>query len=294
MNADKPPDRLRLAVAQPRLDPDAPEEGKVAVAIEMLDEAAARGASLLLFPEGFPGPLRDSAEFDAGPRMAEAAARHGCAVCWSRVERDQRGSWRLVAYVHDRFGREALRYERAHPATGDVHSVLSGVSLAPGAELAAAEVDGVRVGIIVCSELWLPEVARVLAVRGAELLLAPAGGGFRRVARNWRLIAQARALENECHLALTQHLIGDERGAALIAGPEGVLAEREDEGVTVAELDLTRARWLRESDDSMQEPKPFSSLPGLLRARRPELYAELAEPVGDLYDYEAAGAAGSG
>jgi predicted amidohydrolase len=285
---------LILAVGQPRVDQALPEEEKVAVAIAMLGQAAERGARLFLLPEGFPGPLRDSSDFEAAPRMAEAAARHGCAVCWSRLERGGDDGWRLVVYIHDRFGREALRYERAHPATGDVHPTLSGVRLAPGAELGLADVDGVSVGVIVCSELWLPEVARVLAIRGAEVLLAPAGGALRRVAANWRLLAQARAIENECHLAMTQHLFGDEPGSALIAGPESVLTRGEDAGVFISECDLGRARWLRSIDDSMEEPKPFASVPGLLRARRPGLYGDLAAPAPDLYDYEGAAGAPAG
>lgn len=51
---------------------------------------------------------------------------------------------------------------------------------------------------------------------------------------------------------------------------------------------MAQARWLRSQDDSMQEPKPFSSLPGLLRARRPELYRELGAQRDGLYDFEAA------
>ena len=50
-------------------------------------------------------------------------------------------------------------------------------------------------------------------------------------------------------------------------------------------LDLARLRWLRANDDSMVEPKAFSSIPGLLRARRPELYGELVAPQADAYDY---------
>ena len=53
--------------------------------------------------------------------------------------------------------------------------------------------------------------------------------------------------------------------------------------LALAELDLVRARWLRDHDDSMAEPKPFRSLPGLLRARRPKLYGELAAPREGLY-----------
>ncbi|MCB0828624.1 MAG: hypothetical protein KDB62_07440, partial [Solirubrobacterales bacterium] len=69
--------------------------------------------------------------------------------------------------------------------------------------------------------------------------------------------------------------------------PEAVLAESSGPGLCVADLDLERARWLRDTDDSMAEPKPFDSLPGLLRARRPELYGPLTEPRDGLYDYEA-------
>ena len=143
-------------------------------------------------------------------------------------------------------------------------------------------------GIVICSELWLPEVARGLAVAGAEVLLAPAGGGFGRVAANWRLIARARAIENECYVGMTQALFDQEGGAALIAGPEAVLAESGRPGLVIADCDLERARWLRAHDDSMAVPKPFASLPGLLRARRPEMYGALTEPCAGLYDYEAA------
>jgi hypothetical protein len=127
----------------------------------------------------------------------------------------------------------------------------------------------------------------VLAVRGAEILLAPAGGGFGKVSDNWQVVARARAIENEAYVVLTQHLFGGEKGAALIAGPEDVVAQSDRPGVLCGDLDLARLRWLRATDDSMANPKPFTALPGLLRARRPALYAELAEEREGLYDYEA-------
>ena len=151
------------------------------------------------------------------------------------------------------------------------------------------ELNGLKLGITICSELWNPEISRILALRGAEVLLAPAGGAFHRVAANWQLIARARAIENELFVGLTQQLFGDEVGSALVAGPETVLATLADPGLLVVELDLERSRWLRARDDSMQEPKEFDALPGLLRARRPELYGELGLPVAGLYDYDAAG-----
>lgn len=286
-------DGIRLAVVQPHARPPAEAALAVADAVAHVADAAAAGAELVLFPEGYPGPLRVEAAFDATGALAAAARAHGCAVCWSRIERGEDGLHRKVAYLHGPDGAQALRYVRAHPATGDVHPVLSGTALAPGEQLGFAEVAGVRIGVLICSELWIPEVARVLALRGAELLLAPAGGGFAEVAENWQLVTRVRAIENNCAVAMTQNLFGAEDGSALIAGPEGVIADGPRAAIVVGDVDLARIRWMRATDDSMAKPKPFRALPGQLRARRPELYGELSAPREGLYDYAAAGRLGT-
>ncbi|MBN8871061.1 MAG: carbon-nitrogen hydrolase family protein [Solirubrobacterales bacterium] len=282
------PDSFRLAVAQPAIDPAAPEEARVDDAVGLISAAGEGGADLVLFPESYPGPITAGLEYDAGPAIGEACRRTGVAACWGRVEPDGDGRFVTVVLLTDREGREAGRYVRSHPATGDVHPVLSGAPMAPGPEPGLFELDGLKLGVVVCSELWNPELCRVLALRGAEVMLAPAGGGFHRVAANWQLMARARAVEDQMFVGLTQQLFEGEAGSALIAGPEAVLASGAEPGLLTAELDLGRARWLRGQDDSMQEPKPFSSLPGLLRARRPELYRELGAEREGLYDFEAA------
>lgn len=279
------PDRFRLGVVQPLVRQEVPEQDRVEEAVGYIREAGEQGSDLVLFPEGYPGPLRITSTYDPSARVSAAAAENEIAVCWSRVERCGDGTWRKVAYLTGSDGVELIRYERAHPATGDVHPTLSGTHLTPGDGFGFGEVGGVKVGLLICSELWVPEVARALALRGAELILAPAGGGFHRVADNWKLMSRARAIENQCYLGMTQHIFGDETGAALITGPEQLVGELDRPGLLVADLDLDRVRWLRSEDDSMEEPKPFDSLPGLLRMRRPEMYGEILTPRQDLYDY---------
>jgi predicted amidohydrolase len=140
-------------------------------------------------------------------------------------------------------------------------------------------------GVVVCSELWAPEPSRVLAIQGAEVILSPAGGGFTTLTANWQIIARARAIENHCYVALTNNIWDDEIGAAMVAGPEHVASASGVEDLIMATLDLERVRWLRRHDDSLKEPKPFSSIPGLTRFRRPELYEELTKPREDVYDF---------
>jgi predicted amidohydrolase len=278
-------DSFRLGIAQPRAVPSPDAEKNVALATELVAKAAARGAQLVLFPEGFPGPLIRSPldEYEAAPAMAAAAAKQGIGVCWSRTERCEDGKYRLVVYVVGEDGVQILRYERVHPATLPPHE--SKVHVAPGNDLGMFDLDGVAMGIVVCSELWIPEPTRVLAIRGAEVILSPAGGGFTSLTENWKTIVRARAIENSAYVALTNNIWAQEEGAAMIAGPEQVIAASGSDDLIVADLDLGRSRWLRNNDDSLAEPKPFDSIPGLVRFRRPELYGDLAAPANDTFDF---------
>ncbi|MDQ7993409.1 MAG: hypothetical protein REI45_12130 [Propionicimonas sp.] len=54
---------------------------------------------------------------------------------------------------------------------------------------------------------------------------------------------------------------------------------------SLAAHDLARDRRWREGDDELSERKPFDSIPGLLRARRPALYGALVVPRADDFDY---------
>ena len=71
----------------------------------------------------------------------------------------------------------------------------------------------------------------------------------------------------------------------MISGPEKIEKKSGTEEMIFATLDLERVKYLRSRDDSITEPKPFSSIPGLLRARRPELYTELSKSRENLFDF---------
>lgn len=278
------PSSYTLAMAQPLSTRDGGSE-KVDHAVELVEQAAAAGADLVCFPEFSPGPVMMSLPFyDAAPALSDAAKANDVNVVWSRNELCEDGLTRLVVYVVGRDGGTVLRYERTHPATIDP-SETGGSLTSPGNVFGNFELDGLPMGIVVCSEMWTPEVARIVALRGAEIILSPAGGGFTSLTRNWQLINQARAIENLCYVGLTNNLWGDEQGAAMITGPEHPLAFAGRKELVVATLDLDRVRWLRDHDDSIVEPKKFDSIPGLLRARRPEMYGDLVAAQADVFNY---------
>ena len=78
-----------------------------------------------------------------------------------------------------------------------------------------------RIGMLVCSELYVPELSRVLALKSADLIVYPAGGEINELLPGWRTLVWARAIENLVYTSATQNLYGDEEGVGTIGGPRG-------------------------------------------------------------------------
>ena len=74
--------------------------------------------------------------------------------------------------LFDRFGREVLTYAKVHTCDFDVERHLT-----PGDDFYVAELDtpsgGVRIGAMICYDREFPESARILMLKGAEIILAP-------------------------------------------------------------------------------------------------------------------------
>ena len=69
--------QIRVASVQPRAHRRQEERHNLRIALRYLDEAAAEGARIVTFPEGFPGPYYDSLEWSAFEPIAEKALKHG-------------------------------------------------------------------------------------------------------------------------------------------------------------------------------------------------------------------------
>jgi predicted amidohydrolase len=126
-----------------------------------------------------------------------------------------------------------------------------------------------------CSEVYMPEVARALALRGAELIFMPAGLNKRRLWETWRTLLWARAIENLALVVSTQNLLaGDDRGLAIVAAPEAILYENTLPGMAVVETGLDRVRALRAGRDGGDSSATCGAKQGVLSEQwqRPELY----------------------
>jgi predicted amidohydrolase len=223
------------------------------------------------------------------PALQDAASEAEAYVVASMVERvegDPREGYRRMLKLIAPDGSVRGSYARVLPNPRQMQDYLmNGKTIVPGDELPVFETEHGVLGMLICSEAWSPELPLIMALQGAEILLAPIGGAVYELARNWHTVLQARAFENNMCVVTCQNVWGAEDALGQVVGPEGVVAASPREGVLLGDLDIARLRWLRSQTQALEFPKPYRSIPGMLRHRRPELYGQVVAPRPDLYDF---------
>jgi len=273
---------IRLAAAQ-TVTAHGPgsREANLEAAAGYAAEAARAGAQMVLFPESFPGAWRAPVTWTPEAELGALARQHSMYVVGSFAEPVDSEGFRCFQTIalYGPEGQEIGRYRRTTP----VHSpwVYRGHRLwdfewIKGDQLPVFDTDFGKVGLLCCSEVYALELPRVMALKGAELLvlpngIAPGSGGL---SETWRTLTWARAIENLMITATVGNLESvDALGLAMVCSPEEVLLDEGGHGVHVIEVSLDRVRWLREQQDRRQDGAMlWRTKPGLLRDwRRPEL-----------------------
>lgn len=291
---------VRVAVVQPPSFAGKQEHRNAAQACAFIDGAADAGASYVIFPEGYPGPYSGPMENDALERLREHARARRVWVSAGRLERAALpDTYHITHVLIDDAGTVRATYRRVQPNHPIFNAYLMGGRhhVLPGDEMITVDAPFGRIGLLICSELFVPELSRILMLRGADLIVAPGGGAHgptrTRIQDTWRAVARARAAENLVYVVVTQNLFrASGQGRACIASPERMLAQRDDPGMLIADLDLGRLDAIRSryfDEELLSPPQPNGEIigcrPGQSHDRRPELYAELTRPQPDAFTY---------
>ena len=276
---------FRIAVVQPLTNPIGKDEKNIDDAEKFIARAAADGAAFICFPETYPGPWRMPAAFNPTPRMAEAAAKHNINVVYGTLEplsHNESTAHNLICMAYGD-GSPPVAYRRTHPNGPWIYTggPWWEFQYVPGNEFPVFDTKHGKVGLAMCSEAYMPEVTRALALRGAELIFMPAGTDKGKLWETWRNLIWSRAIENLAVVVTTQNLFSHhERGLAMVAAPEEVLFEKEDAGIYVVGVSLDRLRQMRASFDAVGSSRKFGAKQGVLgpQWQRPELRESIYQP----------------
>jgi predicted amidohydrolase len=261
------------------------------------DRAALEGAELILFPElvvhGHCTPntweLAESVPDGRSVQLLEDIARRRRMVLCAGLSEKERD---IVFNTQVLVGPEGYigKQRKLHLSRDEVFYYKG------GREIAVFDICSCKVGIIICYDNQFPEVARVLALRGAEVLLMPHAGRFklwddttesqaaaRRYSHDFLKKYALRARENACFAILADQ-VGragyvdmwpresenqpHHAGAALIWGPDGEL-------IAATQEEQIREEMIVATLDAASIARERALANYMLRTRRPELFGEL-------------------
>jgi predicted amidohydrolase len=254
--------------------------------------AAAMGADMALFPEmwniGYsafdphqPGAFEQWASQAIGPRDPfiihfKALARElDMAIALTYLERWD-GLPRNTMSLIDRHGEIVLTYAKVH--TCDFAPEID-AACTPGEDFYVSTLDtaqgNVKIGAMICFDREFPESARILMLKGAEIILTPNActldepriGQFK-----------ARAFENMVGVAMANYAAPQNNGHSVAFGPEAftendgaardtlIVEAGEAEGIFIAAFDLDRLRAYRSREvwgNAYRKPRHYDILAAL-------------------------------
>jgi predicted amidohydrolase len=195
-----------------------------------VEQSAARGADIVCLPEGItivgsPLTYSQAAEPVPGPTTAflgDLARRLRVWIVAGLYERSGARIYNTAVLV----GRDGALVGRYRKMSLPDEEIEGGIT--PGADTPVFDTDFGRVGLMICWDSSYPEVARVLAARGAEVILVPIWGGE-------ETLVQARAVENQVYLVTSGY---DFRSGIFDRRGQRIADAQADPDLVVAEVDL--------------------------------------------------------
>ncbi|MEM0357574.1 MAG: carbon-nitrogen hydrolase family protein [Candidatus Bathyarchaeia archaeon] len=242
------------------------------------ENARQQNADLVIFPElsltGYVvrDELYELAEPVPGPSTAaieKIAKQHGVYIVFGMPELSEKAQATLynTAVLVGPKGFVG-KYRKMHLPT---HSVFEEKRyFRPGYQTGVFDTELGKIGLIICYDIFFPEVSRLTRLKGAQLIVCiSASPAVRRVF--FEILTAARAIENTAFLAYV-NLVGIENGlqfwgGSRLIGPNGralSIAKYDEEDLVIGEVDYS-------------DIKPVEAFVPTLRDLRPELFDKIKE-----------------
>ena len=288
--------KIKVAATQMRCDWEI--ENNLKKSINLIEKAAEQGANIILLQELFQTPyfciqydeeiFKLAQTFENNSlinKMSEVAKKHKVVLPVSFFEKNNNAYFNSIAVI-DADGKVLGKYRKSHIPDGAGY--LEKYYFNPGdTGFKVWETTYGKIGIGICWDQWFPEAARIMALKGAEVLFYPTAIGDEIMStydssEAWQTVMQGHAAANIMPVVASNR-IGSESvkghvngfyGKSFICNRSGKIiaeASKDKEEIIVAEIDteenhLFRRNW------------------GLFRDRRPELYKEILSLNGETKD----------
>lgn len=248
---------------------------------EMARYALENGAKMIVFQQlfhlpWFPAEADEKAfsfaEAEDGPvisKMKELAREGGAVFVCPIFEKSPEGKFFNTAFVIDADGSVAGKYRKAH--VPDIPLWREKFYFSPGdTGFPVFDTRYGKIGVQLCWDVFFPEGFRALALKGAQVVVAPTAAAFASASK-WEKMITSAAIANGIYVFRVNRVGGAERqrfyGKSFLANPFGEIAIEptgKGDAVVMVEVDTDEVGEARE-------------LCNFLGDRRPETYGDLLE-----------------
>ncbi|MGC4019276.1 MAG: carbon-nitrogen hydrolase family protein [Muricomes sp.] len=253
------------------------KEKNLSYARQSIDECTRQGADLVILPEMFMCPYTNEAfpvyAEQAGEQtwkmLSDAARNNGIVlVGGSMPERDENKIFN-TSFVFDPVGDEIARHRKIHLFDIDVKGgqrFKESDVFSAGNSITVFEAFGVKIGLCLCFDMRFPELSRIMTLKDAQIIIAPAAFNMTTGPAHWELLFRQRAVDNQLY-TIGAASARDENGPyisygnSIVASPWGDIIYRADEKPAIAVIDI-----------DLEVNKDIRSQLPLLSARRTDLY----------------------
>jgi omega-amidase len=240
-------------------------EENIAKALSMIEEAATRGAHIVVLPEMFltpyePASIRSSAAYVQGALnvLKEVSARLGVYIVAGSMPMDGDDNRSFnSALVFDRDGQVVFRHNKIHlfdctPPGGP--RVKESEVIMPGDTCGTFDTPWGKASVIVCYDIRFTPLAQLLADQDIRLLFVPAAFSLSTGPAHWEMLVRLRSVEIQGFVVGVQPAYNPELkyvpyGHSIIASPWGdvICDAGSDEAIEVVTLDLNEVKRIRQS-----------------------------------------------
>jgi len=257
-------DNIKTAICQLKVFSD--KDSNISKAADMIDRAAAGGARIVVLPEMFnclyqPELFLEAAEIVEGgatlSMLSNKAKEHGLLLIGGSIPEKVPDEHKVynTCFVFGPDGALIARHRKLHlfdvSISGKI-TVTESEIVKPGNELTLFDALGMKFGLAICYDIRFPELARLLALGGAQIIAVPAAFNTTTGPAHWHPTMRSRAIENQVYIAAACPARNTDStyrtyGHSMIVDPWGkVLAEAgEDEQIIFADIDITYLEKVR-------------------------------------------------
>lgn len=267
---------LKLALCQMQVVDN--KNLNVKKALQMIKKSSKEDVQLVILPEMFNCPYENSkfeeyAEYmDVSPTlksMSSAASKFDIhIVAGSIPEKTNEGIYN-TSFVFDNQGEIIGFHRKMHLFDIDVPGKITfkeSDTLKSGHEITVVDTELGKIGIGICYDIRFPELSRIMALKGADILVFPGAFNMTTGPAHWETLIRTRAIDNQVFVAAVSPAPNNNAnyvayGHSMVCNPWGeVLGIAEfEENIIYAKIDLKSEQTIREE------------LP-LLKNRRSDIY----------------------